>query len=323
MNTAIQTKIEQAIHYHDATLAQDILKMAQTDPGSQIPRMIQAQLKYIRAGSLHPDSFLNLMRESVLASYSIPEYDLEQRIIDKFDLLEYPPAQVDFLYKLKTVLEQSQELLGNQKITINDKVLAPTIGNWLLDYKAEIGPGDRDALGVLRYINKGSNIKVLSLQQRKILQNIIRIYDETAKLIEFWELIPDALPPDQMHEFEDWAEQQIKQVLESAPASETRSNELRQEQALPKSPARAPQPQLPRKPLPIIATQPDAPPLYKIGTKDALNLQTHQKKGLIYDTPTNIDIDKEAKAQLQRQAELLKIQVKLDDLNKRKKKNNS
>lgn len=327
MNPELQLKINEAIKYRDPERAREVLALARNDQSIVVPKPIENQLNYIRFTALNPEQIYNLLKSSIIDAFKINEYDLEQKIVDIFELLEYPPAQIDFLYHLKSILEQHQELLGNQKIVIKDKQYTPTIGNWILDYVSTIRKDSQDALGEMRYINSGKNLRILTIPQKKILQKILRIYDRTTQLIELWEAVPENLPPDQLSEFESWVTTQLKegygQEAVSEPASTVPPVKSVASVVVPEPITKSiPQP-LSRKPVPIIPSQPDAPPLYKIGTKDKLNLETNQKKGLIYDTPTNIDIDKEAKAKLHRQAELLKIQVKLDDLKKRKRKSNS
>lgn len=311
MNPTIQAQIDEAIKYRDPVLARDVLIATAKDSQLKLPRPDYLHLNYLRMNSLDQDRVLNLIKESILAAYQIPGFDLEQKITDYFELLEYPPFQIDFVYKLKAVLDQHQEILGTQKITVNGKTASPTIANWILDYQTLSSTTSKDALGELKYINNAPNLKGLTIPQRKVLQSIIRIYDRVAQLAELWEVIPEKLPPEQIEEFRQWATKKLEEEY----GTEIPEQGVSPVEVVNTQPAPKPEP------LPSIIEQPSAPNPYKIPLQKDLDLSTQPKKGLVFDMPTNIDLDQEAVARKKRdeeQAQLQKIQSKLEDLKKRK-----
>lgn len=321
MDPIVQQQIDEAIKYRDAQRARDVLILATKDNQIQLPRPDYLRLNYLRMNSLDIDHLISIVKESILEAYKIPNFELEQKLGDYFDLLEYTKPQVDFIYKLKAAIEQNQELLGDQKITVTGKAVPPTIANWLQDYQSLVVGGNQDALGELKYINTGPNLKILTIPQRKILQSILKIYDHVAMMVELWESIPDKLPPDQLKEFKDYAAKKFEEeygaeleqpIVAEEPISE--EPEITPPQEIPpiKDQNIIPEPELPQ--------TPQSP--YKIAPQKDLDLSTQPKKGLVFDIPTNIDLKQEAASREKRAEQKLKelkIRTKLEELKNRNK----
>ncbi|QQS22676.1 hypothetical protein IPM19_03530 [bacterium] len=315
MNTALQSKIDYAIQYQDNILARELLIASNRDNEMRLDKKAYLKLSYLTMSSLSPQRLMNLVKESILTAYEIPDFNLEEKLSDYIELIDSVPDQVELITGLKSIIEQHQELLGDKPIVVKEKNVPPTISNWIKDL-ADAVTIRHDVLEEIRYINRSPNPQTLTIARREILKNIFRIYDRMAQYAKFWEELPEEIPEDEMAEFEAYLEEMDNALAEGAEqyAAQQTIIPVVEPPVVPK-----PQPIQKRKPVPIIPSQPDAPPLYKIGTKDKLKLGGQDKKGLVYDTPTNIDIDAEAKARQHRQVELLKIQVKLDDLKKAQK----
>lgn len=315
MTPEIQLKIDEALKYRDAQRAWEILVMATKDDQIQLPRLDYLRLNYLRMNALDPDRVLNIIKESVLAAYQIQDFDLDARLADYFELLEYIDVQIDFLYKLKAVLQNHQELLGDQKINVNGKLVIPTIANWILDYQSLINSEMKDALGEMKYINTAPNLKILSLGQRKALQSILRIYDRIEGFVNLYEELPDKLPPEELREFQNWVvekyEQEYGTDIES-PATVIPEENLVSEIS---------------EPAPVVEAENSTPPQessapYKIAPQKDLDLSTQPKKGLVFDIPTNIDLKQESisrEKRAEQKLKELKIRTKLEELKNRNK----
>jgi hypothetical protein len=281
---------------------------------------------------LDVDKVLSLVKESVLVAYQIPEFDLDQRLADYFELLEFTDVQIDFLYKLKAILADHQELLGDQKITVNGKQVSPTIANWIVDYESMINSESKDALGEMRYINTGANLKVLSVPQRKALQNILKMYDKISSLLELYEEIPENIPDQEFGRFQDWATKKFEEL--NGPETIPVAPLAAAAQPVPVQPKSALKPRVPfnaksasspaadLKTIPVVLDSTTPQPSNPIPLRKDLDLSTDPKRGLIFDTPTNINMKEEADLKNVRDKQRerdQKIQAKLDDLKKRKK----
>lgn len=317
----IQLKIEEAIKFRDAQRAWEVLVAAARDSQIQLPRTDYLRLNYLRMNALDSERLLGVIKESILAAYQIPDFDLDSRLADYFELLEYVDVQIDFLYKLKAILVNHQELLGDQKINVNGKQVTPTIANWILDYQSMVNPEMKDALGEMKYINTGPNLKILSIGQRKALQSILRIYDRVDSLVNLYEELPEKLSPEDTREFQDWAVKKFEEeygaeleqpIVAEEPISE--EPEITPTQEIPpiKDQNIIPEPELPQ--------TPQSP--YKIAPQKDLDLSTQPKKGLVFDIPTNIDLKQEAASREKRAEQKLKelkIRTKLEELKNRNK----
>lgn len=190
MNTEIQNTINQAINTHDSPAAIRILNMAKKDPVLGVDPETLAKLGYIRMNSLSPEQLLDLMHKSILAAYSIPDFNLEERLAEYIELLDSVELEMAFTHGLLKVLDQSVEMIGSGTIKVKGVSAQPTIGNWIEDFSSfpSVGP-EKDALAEIEYLNKSANVKILSDEQKGILKNIIKFYDKATHNIALYDSI--------------------------------------------------------------------------------------------------------------------------------------
>jgi hypothetical protein len=344
-SNSIEQQIKEAINYHDNQLAWSILVQAAKQPEIKLSRQDYLQLSYLRMSSLDAEKLLSIIQESVLAAFAIPDFDLEAKIADYVEALDYVPAQVDFIIKLKSILVQHEEVLGAQKITLGDKAVTPTIANWIADFELSSATKDKGALGELRYVNTGQNSKLLTPEQREVLKRILNLYDRLAEYESFWNELPEKLPEADMVEFENYIEKQFALAeAENIPVQGIARPVLTTEavgEPIPEAgifteqvdsgpeqeEARAPQPSAEqRRIMQDIAAS--APADMKYGTDNAsihdiINRSPrYQKRGIVLDGGTNIKVDDEKKRLVeQREQKATDIQSKLEELRKRNKDN--
>ncbi len=254
------------------------------------------------------DIYTELLSDRLSEFIQVADVYLETKRFFYYKFLNEEMGEMANLFQ--QMILTSPLLIGSRPRTDDANLEGFLISDWLKDFHEHGGSDDTDSFNVTNYIYKNSLAKELNDIEKDALTKILKLYTwlyhptVSAKEIIDYETQRNRIYKTSRYNNTEDIKQTLVDKFESGEIFTTQEEQS-------------------RKPVPIIPSQPDAPPLYKIGTKDKLNLETNQKKGLIYDTPTNIDIDKEAKAKLHRQAELLKIQVKLDDLKKRKRKSNS
>lgn len=290
----IQKTITDAITYLDQERAREVLSYVAKHPSTQLDPGDQARLNYLRLTSIDEDRALGLMQRSILAAYTIEGYQLEQKLVDYLEQLEYAPDIMDFVYKLRDILSSHNEQLGSKEIVVGGKQTPPTIGNWLADYSAFAGKNQHDALLQVKYVNTSQNAKILSAAEKRVLQSLISIYDHLQRYIEMWELIPDEFPPDE--------QQELKRKLEQIFDSE-----------LPTAEQSVSEPVEPASSTPIEAARPVAPS-FKIPLQKDLDLSTAKRGGLVFDQPTNVNLDDEMQSQTEKRRNELAIQAKLEAL---------
>jgi hypothetical protein len=190
MTSEVQNTINYAINSHDSPAAIKVLNLVKKDPALNIEPKISMQLRYIRMNSLSLEQLLALMSESILVAYSIPDFDLSVRIGEYIEMLDNVDSEIKFTQGLLKLLDDSEELLGQFNINLNNISVKATLGNWLEDYSRFTAKDKKkDVLTEFEYINNSPNVKNLNLEEKNILKNIIKLYDNAVQIIASWNSI--------------------------------------------------------------------------------------------------------------------------------------
>lgn len=293
MSSDLQKTITDAVTYLDPERAREVLSAVAKTPGTEIAPEDLVRLNYLRLTSLNEDRVLDLVKRSVLTPYTMEGYSLEQKFIDYIEQLDYVPFIMDFVYKLRDTLSGHQEFLGTKPINVGGRNVPPTVGNWLADYLEFTRDAERDALQQLKYINNAPNVKFLSLPQKRVLQNLITIYDHLSNYIEAWESIPDDMSPEEKKRLQD----RLTKIFDAEASVESAS-------AIPTG-------------VGTVAPPVPTTPNFKIPTMKDLDLSTRERSGLIFDQKTNVDLDEESKIRAEEKRNQSAIQAKLEALKRR------
>ena len=84
----------------------------------------------------------------------------------------------------------NKQLIGEAKISIDDKQVAPTVSAWLKDFIKTNGSSLFDDLILAQYLNTSENARVLKAKDKEILGNLIRFYKNIAFFPESMNEIP-------------------------------------------------------------------------------------------------------------------------------------
>lgn len=203
MTTEQQNTITATIETQDSLTAIRLLGLKKKDPSFELDDQTELELRYVRMNSLSAEQLLNLMGESILAAYMIPDFDLYIRIKDYIDQLDNVGEEIKFTQGLLKVLDVSDEVLGNANISLKSSPVKATIGNWLEDYSSyPTGGRGKDALSEVEYMNKSPNVKLLSDSEKNVLKNIITIYDKAVQTIALYDSIE--VPKSQKELYKDY-----------------------------------------------------------------------------------------------------------------------
>ncbi len=158
------------------------------DPESQL---IISQLQFIRIASLPIDEVIELLKTKISVAYSIPEYNLAEKMEWYIDQKEIYLDRIDTCKKIKSTLEGHKALIGTENINLKNQLVQPTIANWIADYYSWPAKGQqRDALSQLEFINKSSNTKKLSQTEIEVLKNLLKLSDFVNNMIADWDSVP-------------------------------------------------------------------------------------------------------------------------------------
>ena len=80
MELITQESIQEAIQYKDVRLAVLTLNWAKKHPDFKIDPQQDVQLKYVRINSLSVENLTKLLKTSILAAYTVPDFLLSDAI---------------------------------------------------------------------------------------------------------------------------------------------------------------------------------------------------------------------------------------------------
>ncbi len=84
----------------------------------------------------------------------------------------------------------NKQLVGEAKISIDDKQVAPTVSAWLKDFIKKNGSSLFDDLILAQYLNTSENARALQPKEKELLGNLIRFYKNIAFFPESMSQVP-------------------------------------------------------------------------------------------------------------------------------------
>ncbi len=203
MDPKIQNQITEAISYQDSVEAIAVLNMARKNPEVKLDHQTYLRLQYVRMNSLTEYQLLGLMKQSVLAAYTIPEFTLDEKIKSYVNQMDDTLGEVKFVRDISALLQSSEEVLGQKNIVVSGVSLSPTIGHWMNDYLGIATPdGIKSAFTQLQYINTSPNVKTLSVENKEILKDLIKLNDHCLEMVDMWNSVPT--PKTEAEAFKDY-----------------------------------------------------------------------------------------------------------------------
>ncbi|HLD21394.1 MAG TPA: hypothetical protein VJB65_00675 [Patescibacteria group bacterium] len=76
--------------------------------------------------------------------------------------------------KLRLALARSQAVIGEQAIRVVEESVAPTVANWLRDWREFTLDKKLDALQIVEYLNKSENVRVLSKEDKEKVEAVLK-----------------------------------------------------------------------------------------------------------------------------------------------------
>lgn len=171
------------------SLLKDLKKQGELDESTWL---LSVQLQFIRISSLSTDQLYALLKTSLLYAYTIPEYDLSEKIEGYIDQIERMFEQIEVSRKIKLLLESSELVFSESPVVIKNQELPGTIKNWIADYNSYPSKdvGTKGAIDEIEYSNKSPNLSKLSDVQKGVIKNIIKLYDDLSSLVSDWDNTP-------------------------------------------------------------------------------------------------------------------------------------
>jgi hypothetical protein len=194
---------QEAVHHLDAvaavTIATELHKSLTGGASSSVPpqiveqcRGVYIQLLFLQLHGLASERVLSLVKDNLSEAVAIEGYDLAEKILDHMDFIQIPEERLTFAENLLRALEGSSSEIGLNYLVVMGREVAPTIGNWIKDYKEFPSPvADRSSIEELNYIDHSPNPKRLDSRLQKQLLMILGLYDELRTAITETRQLPD------------------------------------------------------------------------------------------------------------------------------------
>ena len=191
MDRNLENIIDEAIAYQDSVEAIQALSFIKKDPSQEVEHGKFLQLQYVRMNSLSPFKVIELLKESITVAYTIPDFDLGEKVKSYIDLMDDTIGEMKFMKDLVALLKTSEETLGRSNIVVNGTPSKPTIGLWLKDYLTiHTEDGIKNAFTELQYMNTSENTKSLNESEKNILKSLLKLIDYCNDIIAHWDSIP-------------------------------------------------------------------------------------------------------------------------------------
>ncbi len=91
---------------------------------------------------------------------------------------------------LKKLFSNNINIIGETKISIDNKQILPTVSAWLKDFIKKNGSSLFDDLILAQYLNTSENVRTLNPKEKELLGNLIRFYKNIAFFPESMNEVP-------------------------------------------------------------------------------------------------------------------------------------
>ena len=304
------------------------------------------QLQFVRIASLNTDQLVQLLKDDLLVAYTIPGYDLADRVESYINQIDRPTDQIEVSRKVKLCLESNKSIFTKDNIVVKNQSIEGSIKNWLSDYNSyPVKEGvTKGALDEIEFVNKSSNVKKLTDVQLGVIKNILNLYDYLALTIAQWDSIPtpqnetEAFKGYDLYQFIPGLEEDLKGEGKTAPSEKVTKRAILSDpikisdfdsvRSTPHAnivpPKANPNPPLEpvqeSAPAPVPRTAPPKNPVHLAAPTnyDEIVSQLPKiKRGVVMD-PTNIKITEEKqRMEMEKNSQAKHIQQKLAELRKR------
>lgn len=334
-----KSDVTEAIATRDVELAVRILN---SSLARSLDERSLSTLSYVRFNSLSIAAALKLVGRTILAGYDIDGFSIKAAVQDYLDQYNYPPDEIQFSRSLLEVLMKHNEQIGQNPIEVSGQRVPPTIGAFLSDFNdtTQLSPLENDALSILQYINNSPNVKLLTIPNRTIIKDIIELYGYLNRTVAMWDLVPSDFGPDALPKGVDHTDLNLgllgidrewlgsqDEAAANTQSSTTPAVAVAQPHATEATPAITKTKQLSQRAVsPAEQVSPahlsGIAPKFQIPLNKDLNLSTKERSGLVFDQPTNVDLQAEQQQRTDAAAAETKkaadIQAKLEALKQRK-----
>lgn len=221
-------KPEDLIGYlaQEKQLEEDKAKAAADELTKMVLEPLSERIMFLSADPDRSKESIRLEKEHLKKIFSqnfLIEFDEHPFIRNALNFKIFDLLEKDFALKmeLERALYENKELLTSDKITISNRLVEPTVGNWLKDFIQKKGNDNFDTVVLSDYLANSENAKNLNMEERIKLAEVLLLYknlrffeaEVKGKPISDWRIFPVSL--DELKQ-----SQRVKESSEKSPAEE-------------------------------------------------------------------------------------------------------
>lgn len=154
---------------------------------------ILIKLKWTALPKMKNKEIIDLFSLKFTGIFEIENYDVWIKLQNKIVNSIFYEERDDFKKEIKNALLKNQEIITSKKIIVSDKLVNPTVANWLKDYNINVGTNlvnkEKDA----QYLTYSDNIKKIDNQDEK---NKLKILFNLYQKLKFSSLTMDGIEED-------------------------------------------------------------------------------------------------------------------------------
>ncbi len=133
--------------------------------------------KFIALPILKENDIYDLLSKNFDKIFGIEGYDIKNKLEHYLLTLYSLEARDNFKVRVRKILSASQIRITKEKISLDNKEVTPTIGNWLNDFRSQFGEeGFTDAMKLSQYLASNKNIAKLSAREKGNIDVIFNLY---------------------------------------------------------------------------------------------------------------------------------------------------
>ncbi len=184
-------------------LLQENPEVAASPQDRNILEAMSRKLELVCLPNLDDDRCLEVLKNNLFLAFTMPGYDLEDKLAQKIIFKQYEELEIEFAQKILKVFKESNTRIGSENLIVNGKVLEPSLKNWLLDYENfPTKSGLRTNLEEVEYVSKSRSSNLLNKQERAFLLHFLMLRDLLFNLIQKYNSLPET--NDEKQAFKDF-----------------------------------------------------------------------------------------------------------------------
>lgn len=141
---------------------------------------IHIKLKFIAISFLSEKDIIDLLQYHYVEVYELDLnlYNLWDKIVNKLLTILFLTDRDNFKINLQIALLNNNQNLTETKPVLGGKEQEPSVKNWILDYKNQVGDEPVDEIEISRYLNSADNPSKLETIEKKRLEYLVKFFEK-------------------------------------------------------------------------------------------------------------------------------------------------